>query len=640
MHVLALIWPPLLVILTALGIGTLCFRLLRSFLPVLPIAVESCLAYFLGQGILTSAFLLSAVAGVFTPTLILGICLPSGALGLWYLVRESRRWQSAGEAVLRQVKTAPPLWTMAGLVLLLMTLAGVTALQGFLEGDPIAFYFAIAKYMAELHKLEPLPGAHEFFSSVGLNAETLIAALMALGMPNISPRIFSWINFLPILVLLYAIPRHFGLGRRAGLIAMVVAVTSTNVLYLWGTAKTDLFAVGPALAALYCGLCSWELGGTSPGNKSGEQPGPQPGRWLWLILAGYFAGYACVLKLSYLVPLLPTLGLLVAWQTILRGLESIRQRHWSALAHRLRPVPRQALLCAGGFMLAFAPHAVKNLILFHQIIGFGEHGTYYTATTTWRLVLTYPLALTFGNYWAQMGNLSPLVLAFAPLFFWIRRPASWTNSKPTAFGVTTLIGLLFWVGLLPSIFMPRYILATLLSLGIIVALPVEVLSRQSRILCRAIPLILILVMLLVGYSGLKPWAQVFTNPLTLRNYPFTDADEWRVAGQMADYCRTEQVINARAALGDRVFVLYYRYWLRSDLLEHAARDAETDIKKDTGYWTRLVDGKFRFLLYDPPLAGHFKPEQLAAPPAGIILEKVTQYGGITVYEIKKTEPPH
>ena len=630
MPVLALIWPPLLVILAALGIGSLCFRVLRPCLPVRPIVVESCLGYFLGQGILTSAFLLSAIAGGFTPTLILGICLPAAALGLWYFLEEVSRWRSLARAVFLNARTAPPLWRLAGLLLLIMTLAGVTSLQGYLEGDPIAFYFAIAKYMAVLHKLEPLPGAYDFFTSVGLNAETLIAALMALGMPNISPRIFPWMNFLPTLVLLYAIPRYSGLGggKRAGLIAMVVAITSTNVLYLWGNAKTDLFAVGPALAALYCGLCSWDLPTEAPARKSG--------RWLWLILAGYFAGYACVLKMSYLVPLLPTLALLIAWQTILGGLVTLRQRQWTVLPSALGQVLLLAVPCAGGFILAFAPHAAKNLIFFHQIIGFGEHGSYYSTATTVRLLLTYPAALTFGNYWAQMGNLSPLVLALAPLFFWVRRPASWSNSKPTAFGVTTLIGLLFWMALLPSIFMPRYILATLLCFGIIVALPAEAVSRQSRLWRGVIPLMFILVMLIVGYSAVLAPAQVFTNPLALRHYPLSDDEEWRVAGQMAGHCRAHKAVNARAAHGERVFVMYYRYWLRGDLLERASSYTEIDAKNPASYWSRIVAGKFRFLIYDPDLAGYMKPRELAAPPAGIALEKFAEYGAIAVYEIKST----
>jgi hypothetical protein len=99
--------------------------------------------------------------------------------------------------------------------------------------------------------------------------------------------------------------------------------------------------------------------------------------------------------------------------------------------------------------LVFLPHAWKNQVLFQEplapfvvlnsdgFIDLDQH--WYSPDITRYVVATYPVALVFGQYSNMGGTLSPLLLVFLPLAFFLPRPRKWSQSLLT---IITLAGLL------------------------------------------------------------------------------------------------------------------------------------------------------------------------------------------------------
>ena len=208
--------------------------------------------------------------------------LAVGSVGfIIYLWRNSAFLCAQGAGVRRLGSAIPLLWKLVTLAAAVVTLLGVTTLGGSISGDAIAYYMVVPKVVAYSGKLIPLPGYES--SLLACPQRCCWPPLTCLGMPNLTPRIFSWFNFLPMVMLLSGLAGQCGLAVRGRILAVVIPLTSSAVLLLWGSGKTDLFAVGPALCAAVLALASWE----------------ERGRKDAVVLSGLFGGFAIVFKLSY-----------------------------------------------------------------------------------------------------------------------------------------------------------------------------------------------------------------------------------------------------------------------------------------------------------------------------------------------------
>src|SRR5262245_22322622 len=127
-----------------------------------------------------------------------------------------------------------------------------------------------------------------------------MAALYAMGQTGTDPRILPWLSFPPTMGLFYGLARLCGLPRRAALLTLGMVVSSSAVAVLWGSGKTDLLALGPAVATCVLVLTWWD-----------EPSDPTP-----LAIGGLLTGFACVIKLSYLVGFLPVVTVLTLWRTV------------------------------------------------------------------------------------------------------------------------------------------------------------------------------------------------------------------------------------------------------------------------------------------------------------------------------------
>lgn len=622
---MSIVFPILLLALASLGMGGIILIVFRQSLPLLPFWLQASFAYFLGQGVLAATFLLLALAKMFTPGAILTLLIPGALVGLYFLWVTGSRWREyIGDNIGNWAKV-PLGWKILSILSALFFASGFTTLGGWLEGDSIAFYFAVSKVTAFTHQLSILPG-YESFMNVGLLAEMLIASLMSLGMPNISPRIFSWVNQMPTLALFYGLARHCGLGWRGGLLAAMVPLTSSAVILLWGNTKTDLYAVGPSVACCLIALTSWD----------------RRFRVGCILLSGVLCGFAVQFKLSYLLPLMPTVILLINWNNLFAAARALRDKVWGEIGRLFRIGLKENLLFTVGFACAFLPHVLKNLYLLNAILGSNPlNASWYAPETVTRLLLSYPFALTYGRYWAQLGDLSPLVLAFIPLLICLPRPLAWSESKLGALAVASFVGLCLWMILMPSIFMPRYFLGTLLILGIPAAAGAECFSRRSAMASITV-FLAAAITLTVTPAHVTSWSKAFNLSNTL-SYLKDPENELIVSSPLESYCMAHKAINYRAVPNDRILMLtYYRFWLRPDLIQRASSQQElVYIWKLGGYsWDRFKDLGFRFILVDSNLFPAAK-DFIASKPDDIHLNKLYEggaliaVGALTAYEVSK-----
>jgi hypothetical protein len=63
------------------------------------------------------------------------------------------------------------------------------------------------------------------------------------AVPGVAARIYSWVNYAPTLLALYAVARTCERPPREALLAVAMAVTSSAAIALWGSGKTDLFDI-------------------------------------------------------------------------------------------------------------------------------------------------------------------------------------------------------------------------------------------------------------------------------------------------------------------------------------------------------------------------------------------------------------
>jgi hypothetical protein len=582
----ALVWPTLLLCLASLGTGLLCLAPTR-LRARLPLWLYASIAFALGQGVLGTAFEFIALAGRFTPKVVTSLVSLMAIAGIVPLVLQQRDWRREAARSWQAWRAAPVVWRCVALAAAAFFAWGFSTLGNWMIVDAPAFYMAIAKMVGGTGRLIPLPG-YDPFSRVGLLAELHMAALYALGMRGTDPRILPFASFVPAMALFYGLARVCGLTRRGALLTLVMVLSSTAVVILWGSGKTDLLALGPAIGACILSLVWWD-------DPADAKP---------LAVAGLLTGFACVIKLSYIVAFIPAVAVLAGWKAASDA--------WTSRAEAWRGVTvlimRAAVFFAAGFVVAFVPHLIKNWLLFGDVSTQLDMVDFYSKRTTIRLLMTYPFALTYGRYWGQIGTISPLVLAYAPLAIWFSPNAPhWARNRLLAITVAAGVGMAAWMILCPSIFAPRYFLATPLLFALPAAAVADTLSRRHALLSLLVAPAVFVVLAATPQQayGNAPVVDTFRQSLSrllspqgpcTGSYPF------------ADDCAAEQSINTRAFRGDRVLILsYVRMWLRADLLLSASTSGEAQAFfkcsapgcDASQFWTIFrTKARFQFVLHD------------------------------------------
>lgn len=620
-HLLAVVAPLFLYSLACIGTGVLILRFFAQRPEETPM-VEVALAFLLGQGIFGSFFIFPALAGMFTLPVLLGMLAPLACWGIWHLYKTSGTVRPAINQLYREFRDAPLAWQVTTVFVVFILIAGGCSVATEVTDDARAFYMVLPKVIAASHRLVPLP-LYENFSVVGLTAEIQLAALFLLGMPGGSPRLFCWLTALAGAVILVAISKRAGLGRRGQVIALSMLATSTAVAWLWGSGKTDFFAAAFGLGAYYYALRSW--------NEDSRKHA--------VLLAGLFTGFAIVAKLSYLVPFLPGVFILLYWQEMRNLAQTWRSREQRRLL--LQRCAKVGILFGAVAAIAFLPQLTKNWMLYGDALKtLGGGFQWFSPETTRRIVLTYPLVLTYGNYWGQLGNMSPLLLAFLPLALLAPYPKAPWNGPVAALTVAALVGLVIWVILFPAVPMARYFLATLILLIVPASWAAERFSSLGRISANVV-LAGTLLMLLLFYKVYSPF--FFNWKDAYRNITSEQVEGAPSSTEMNSYAVYRE-LNRVAEPGARVFTLtYFKFLLRPDLIQCATRSSETptapDAENPEGFWRRMHAQGFTYLLAEDAYNVVAVDRLIKTKPAWVTFEPVAKQGTWGAYRISYQNAP-
>jgi len=562
----------------SLGLGAAALRALlgRSAAAALPtLATE----FLLGQALLGAALTMLALLSWFNRPVVAALVLLCAA-GLPFAASQLKEcFHSARSEVGAQLREPASLQIVACASIVLALAFAVAALVRPPIGDAEAFYFAYPKIIAAAEHLAPMPGLYANFSTIGLAGELHFAALMLLGNAA-AAKLFVWPVAIAGAVMLLAIGARCGLRRKGQLFLLAMLMTSSTFThYIWD-GKVDLFAAAMGLSAVY-----WIL------EPSRQIPNAAP-----IKLAGLMAGFAAVAKFSYIVAFLPPAMVLIAWRTLAEMRDKNSGRAMVAMV--------AARLVAFGIWaaLAWAPQLLKNAALFGAplapFIGGPQEKNWlqqiwFAEDMTRRILLTYPIALVFGRYPMQGGNLSFLALALLPLALLLPRPRVPQASLLVQVTIIALLGLGLWMLLRPSIIAPRYLLATVLLTFPLIALAAEhawEMEQKPRLLRAAIIVCILAAVAAASYHVVSPLRILITE--------FT-GDGNRCALASA-YCAPFLQLNTRAEPGDRAFLAgYYGYWLRADLLQ--CRDISEDnlaLRENYPILEKLHRRGFRFVIAD------------------------------------------
>ena len=490
-------------------------------------------AFSLGLGVYGGTWILLGVAGYLRPVPALLLLLPGLAFGAWTFLRTQRPKLTKPKGV------SPAEFIVAVASLLLVIVLFFAALRPPF-GDPVAFYLAWPKVIAASGQIVPLPG-YEQFSSIWMLVEAHFAVLMMFG-GETAAKLFVWLALLAALSAIWQLALACGCTARGALSAAAVLLTSTAVINVSFDGKTDLVAVAPALCAAL-----WAL-------RLGEK-----GSGVTASLIGVLVGTAIAAKLSYIPPLGAAMAVIFVARAT-SGSEPALQRGRSLLVW--------SLLAGIAVIIVVLPQLIKNAILFDAPLApmGGEtfmRDVWYTEATTHWILLTYPIALTFGNYWAQYGTLSPLVLGALP-FALIWRPSRKTPDGARLMWVTlaAFAAIVAWAVAAPSQFALRYFLGPLLLFAVPTAWLMEQAWRTGgRLLGLIVPAVAAGLLVLLT---IEVW--------TPASYGIRYAEARYVEGEKAcrpeAYCELAEQINAALSPGSRLaYLSHYRYYLRPDILQ-------------------------------------------------------------------------
>jgi hypothetical protein len=481
------------------------------------------------------------------------------------------------------------------------------------NGDAAAFYMVLPKLLVETRKLSLL-GEYEAFTTIGLHGELHFAALMMMG-SDWGAKFITWPVGIACAILLVAIGHQAGVGRRGKLITIILLFTSTAFVLLIGDGKTDLFG-----AAMGCAAFFWILSNETDSEKIRH------------FAVGIFTGFAVIAKISYLPLIIPCISLLIVWTHFAQ-----KGKHSVTTKKCLFGLGKKFVWVLVGIIIPATLHFIKNWVLFSEPFApffyFGQdpftgdwaNQSWFLPETVRKIIFTYPLALIYGKYPMQYGNLSVLLLAFFPLLFLIPlKMQIWKSEmfKVAAIGMT---GVVIWIIIRPGVFAPRYILYTLLFLIIPVAAAAEnVLENEKKPRVISAAIVCLCLLYLIGFNGIL---------IRKTSKRFADNPN-RIALQNAS-----NQLNNSVKSDERVLSLnYFTFWLRPDLLGSLSSTTEIqNLKKSSSSeqaWDYIHQRGFRYVLIDQ--ATHGKTAGILDSvrlPDGIVVQQVFSEQNYSILKI-------
>lgn len=428
-------------------------------------------------------------------------------------------------------------------------------------GDSEAFYMVWPKIISYAEKIVPLPHYSSFsidgsittldyysLSQIGFSGELHFAILISLF--GVKAAMFLvWFVALSVAACILHLCTQLEVSIASKLISLVILLSSTAFTNIIFCGNVNLFASAYGLAAYYC-IIEYV-------KKSNDK---------YLIICGLFAGLSVVAKFSYAPVIIPSIGLFVVLKQIYDD---------EKFSSSVFKIFKCGIVIGFLFIIIILPHLLKNYILFNEpfapfvfLHGEGAIWTdqvWYSPGVTRHILLTYPIALCFGQYPMQGGYISPLIIVFIPFVLLIKNKSDNFFDKKYLYlhiGLISVISCFIWIFLEPSILAPRYILATLLLLIPSIVKSMEVVLNFNKYLLKTV------IMFIIVFSLLVIGFDQYNSPYTFMgciNYITKSVRGKQIIN--SDYYNSCLFINKKVTNNERVyFAGYYSFFLRSDIL--------------------------------------------------------------------------
>lgn len=573
-------------------------------------------AFILGAGIISSILHIPALAGWFNRPLIALLLGLITILGLKPLRRLASGVRGELIGFWREIASAGLFWWFLALVLVLILISPVATVGRVIQGDATCFHMTLPRVLAATGELLLLPKL-DIYYPFGLQAEMHFAAIQSLAGVDTAggdaAQLFCWPNLVATVVVLMGFCHKTGAGIRGQLIAVIILITSTDIMRWMGQGKIDIYSLALGLSAYY-----WAVRRRS----------------VWL--SGLLAGFSIVAKTSYALVLGPGLIYLVAWKHLKTN--GIQTREWKEL---VKEAAKPVLSLGWWTLLGLSPLFIKNWIQLGTPISiYSRTGDFMGWDTKWLhytpKTWSYPLNMSFL---ASGGNISPLILAFLPLTLLLPRPASWSGSTLFTISLIGAGGLLIYWLLFPAVICPRYFKPAYVLLAIPAARAAEAVLTKgdgSWLLPGGVTLTLLICL-------------VTATSFYFNRGTFLPEESFRyLSGRITENdiegppLRSQRAINREAEPGDRILLNHFSlYWLRPDLIQSAFGMGTSGVmgvkpERSVYAWSMVRSQGLRFIYFDDRYHGSIDFPPL---PTWVKLKTIYREGHYTVLKVEYHDPP-
>ena len=577
--------------------------------------------FLLGSGVLATLWSIVLSLHAFYVYIVFGIVITFALIGCRFILKEKSGIRTTLSAYWQYLTSLSLAWKgiicLTATIILQTAIVSLSPLQS--NGDAAAYYMVLPKLFNETHTFSLLRG-YETFMTIGIHGELHFASLMSLG-SDWGAKLITWPIGIACAIILAEITKIVGASTRAQIITIAMVYTSTAYILLIGDGKTDLFG-----AAMGCAAFLWLIRNDIEFKS-----------YRYLIV-GLFTGFAIIAKISYLPVIIPCIFLFTIWNHFTE-----KENKISSKLDGLSVLGRNIIWILIGLTLPGIIHVIKNWLLFGEpfapffYIGnnlFPDrwvNQSWFSPEDIRKIILTYPLALIFGKYPMQYGNLSVLLLAFAPLLILIPRSRESLNSIAVKLLITGVAGVIIWIIIRPGAFAPRYILFLLLFFIPIVSWSIDyVLSNEKRPRILSTVISLIFLSYLIVFNGL---------------YAQKVAERFDKNTERQSLIKASTILNELTDSDDRVLSLSpFTYWLKSEILlnlataEEADKIVNSEEKSSTDIWNLIYDFDFDYVLIDKNTDSQLT-QKLFTPFANndFVVNKIFQEQHYSIFEVKSKE---
>jgi hypothetical protein len=484
--------------------------------------------------------------------------------------------------------------------------------------DSTALYFSGSKLTAMINRF--IFFQNEGFVVSAFHTGILYTALIQIAGDQ-AARFLSWISGLFIILISMALADEIGLSCKSKLIALALLVTSTAFMDPFGDGKIELSATLTTITAIFW-LVKAEKGDYLKNY----------------ILAGIFAGFSIISRPYNLVLLGGFIALL-----------------FFVNKTPLLPRVKNYITLSIPILIMVSLHLTANWLILGDFLA-PLHNTAKVTPEIWQWSgfdpeyiwvarIFFPLVATFLNTPQSMGNITPIILIFLPVFFSRKARNNLRLSRDLIkISLISFFILTTWIMVYFTIFEIRYVfflwIIICLAAAEMISASLETLEPFNQKVFSGI-----IVLLLLYMCGRNVFIAVDA---------YAPIDE-NGAPQCNDspFCSYLSPLNQNAAQGDRVLGLSaFRYYFRPDLFACSSkadeyliiRNALKNSKED--FWVEVHNQGYRYIAYEENYSMRhqnidFLPT-ISAAPSWVKLEKLSETfdGYFSTYKIEYINAPN